>query len=96
VEEPDKGLAFVPGADVTGTPSRERLTHYRIDEARAFRQMGKSAAAVATLRKAAAHAPHYVYASPMARALVADMVRTGVPSQAAALSGLVRNMELAV
>ncbi|MGW6248042.1 helix-turn-helix domain-containing protein [Streptomyces roseolus] len=96
VEEPDKGLSFVPGADVAGTPSRERLTHYRIDEARAFRQMGKSAAAVATLRKAASHAPHYVYASPMARALVADMVRTGVPSQAAALSGLVRNMELAV
>ncbi|MFF6794337.1 helix-turn-helix domain-containing protein [Streptomyces filamentosus] len=96
VEEPDKGLAFVPGLDIAGTPSRERVTHYRIDEARAFRQMGKSAAAVATLRRAAAHAPQYVYASPMARALVADMVRTGVPSQAAALSGLVRNMELAV
>ncbi|MFJ4010870.1 helix-turn-helix domain-containing protein [Streptomyces sp. NPDC090026] len=96
VEEPDKGLAFVPEANVSATPSRERITHFRIDEARGFRQMGKSAAAVATLRKAAAHAPHYVYAHPMARALVADMVRTGVPSQAAALSGLVRNMELAV
>ncbi|WP_435058362.1 helix-turn-helix domain-containing protein [Streptomyces sp. bgisy060] len=96
VEEPDKGLTFVPEANVSATPSRERITHYRIDEARALRQMGRSAAAVATLRKAATHAPHYVYAHPMARALVSDMVRTGVPSQAAALSGLVRNMELAV
>ncbi|MFE5713458.1 helix-turn-helix domain-containing protein [Streptomyces sp. NPDC056501] len=96
LEEPDKGLRFVPEVNVSTVPSRERLTHYRIDEARAFRQMGKSAAAVATLRKAAAHAPHYVYANPMARALAADLVRTGVPSQSAALSGLVRNMELVV
>jgi hypothetical protein len=49
---------------------------------------------VVKLRKAAADAPYYVNADPMARALVSDMVRTGVPSQASALSGLVRHMEL--
>jgi hypothetical protein len=43
---------------------------------------------------AAAAAPYYVYADPMARALVTDLARVGVPSQASALSSLIRNMEL--
>jgi hypothetical protein len=35
-----------------------------------------------------------VHADPMARALVEDLARVGVPSQAGALSSLIRNMEL--
>ncbi|MFF3088553.1 helix-turn-helix domain-containing protein [Streptomyces nojiriensis] len=95
VDEPAKGLAFVKDANLSGVPSRERITHFRIDEARALHQMGRTPTAVATLRQAATRAPHYVYAHPMARALVHEMVRKGVPTQAAALSGLVRNMALA-
>ncbi|MFE4873476.1 helix-turn-helix domain-containing protein [Streptomyces sp. NPDC056682] len=94
VDQPDTGLSFVPEANVTAMPSRERITHYRIDEARAMHRLGRSAEAVVTLRQAAQRAPHYVHAHPMARELVGDMVRRGVPSQAAALSGLVRGMEL--
>ncbi|MFI5986987.1 helix-turn-helix domain-containing protein [Streptomyces sp. NPDC051555] len=94
IEEPQAGLTFVRDVDVAAVPSRERLTHYRIDEARALRQLGKSAEAVVTLKRAASHAPLYVYSHPMARALVEDLVRTGVPTQAAALSGLVRSMAL--
>lgn len=56
--------------------------------------MGKLSCAVTTLRGAARGAPYYVYADPMARALVSDLVRVGVPSQSAALSSLVKNMEL--
>ncbi|WP_250569771.1 hypothetical protein [Streptomyces sp. CJ_13] len=94
VDAPDTGLSFVDDVDVTAMPSRERITHYRIDEARAMHRMGRSGEAVVTLRAAAQRAPHYVHAHPMARELVGDMVRRGVPSQAAALSGLVRGMEL--
>jgi DNA-binding XRE family transcriptional regulator len=94
VDQPDTGLERVPEVDIDAVPSRERRTHYAIDEARALHRMGKSPSAVVKLRKAAADAPYYVNADPMARALVSDMVRTGVPSQASALSGLVRHMEL--
>ncbi|MBT2384569.1 helix-turn-helix domain-containing protein [Streptomyces sp. ISL-11] len=94
VEQPDTGLTVVPEANIAALPSKERRTHYEIDQARAFRKMGRLPQAVTTLRKAAAGAPYYVYADPMARALVSDLVRVGVPSQASALSSLVRNMEL--
>ncbi|MEV5774202.1 helix-turn-helix transcriptional regulator [Streptomyces antimycoticus] len=94
VEEPDAGLTMVPEADIRTLPSKERRTHYEIDKARAYNRMGKLPLSVATLRKAAQGAPYYVYADPMARALVSDLVRVGVPSQASALSSLVRNMEL--
>ncbi|MFF4578378.1 helix-turn-helix domain-containing protein [Streptomyces sp. NPDC001373] len=94
VDAPDTGLSFVDDVDVSAMPSRERITHYRIDEARAMHRMGRSGDAVVTLRAAAQRAPHYVHAHPMARELVGDLVRRGVPSQAAALSGLVRGMEL--
>ncbi|MGW1767323.1 hypothetical protein ACWCQL_25075 [Streptomyces sp. NPDC002073] len=94
VQEPAAGLGFVTGVDVSAMPSRERITHYRIDEARAMHQLGRSGEAVVTLRAAAQQAPYYVHAHPMARELVGDLARRGVPSQAAALSGLVRAMEL--
>lgn len=94
VDMPDTGLTRVPEVRIEDVPSRERQTHYQIDEARAMHRMGRSASAVVRLRKAAGTAPFYVYADPMARALVSDMARVGVPSQASVLSGLVRNMEL--
>lgn len=94
IEEPGKGLTFVDGVDAASVPSKERVTHHEIDKARALRQMNKNGEAVTTLRAAAAKAPHYVCAHPMARALVDDLVRVGVPSQAAALSSLVRRMQL--
>lgn len=94
VEQPDTGLSAVPEADIRAVPSRERRTHYEIDKARAYRKMGKLSCAVTTLRGAARGAPYYVYADPMARALVSDLVHVGVPSQSAALSSLVKNMEL--
>lgn len=94
VKQPDQGLTKVPDADITQVPSKERRTHYEIDKARAYKQMGRLPVAVATLKKAVGGAPYYVYADPMARALVEDLARTGVPSQAAALSSLVRGMEL--
>lgn len=94
VDQPDTGLTRVPDANVEGVPSKERRIHYAIDEARALRRMGRSAAAVVKLRKAAGQAPYYVHADPMARALVSDLARAGVPSQAAALSSLIRSMEL--
>lgn len=80
--------------DVGEVPSKERRTHYAIDKARSLHRMGKSPAAVVQLRAAAADAPYYVYADPMSRALVSDLARVGVPSQASELSGLIRNMEL--
>lgn len=94
VGEPRTGLTRVPDARVGEIPSRERQTHYAIDEARALHRMGRSASAVVKLRAAAGQAPFYVHADPMARALVSDLARIGVPSQASALSGLIRNMEL--
>jgi hypothetical protein len=94
VDQPDKGLRRVPDVNVDDVPSRERRTHFAIDEARALQRMGKSASAVVKLRSAAAEAPYYVHADPMARALVSDLARVGVPSQASALSGLIRHMEL--
>lgn len=94
VQMPDKGLSLVPEVDIDAVPSKERRTHYKIDQARAYHKMGRSPAAVATLRQAASDAPYYVYADPMARALVSDLARVGVPSQASALSSLIRNMEL--
>ncbi|MBQ0825481.1 helix-turn-helix domain-containing protein [Streptomyces tagetis] len=94
VDQPDTGLKRVPRANVAAIPSKERKTHFAIDEARALHRMGRSAAAVVKLRAAAGQAPYYVYADPMARALVSDLARVGVPSQAAMLSGLIRNMEL--
>ncbi|GAA1930629.1 helix-turn-helix domain-containing protein [Streptantibioticus ferralitis] len=94
IDQPDRGLEYAPPQSVAVIPSRERITHYRIDQARSWHRMGRSAAAVAALRQAGAGAPYQVYGDPMARALVMDLTRTGVPSQAAALSGLVRNMEL--
>ncbi|WP_405641155.1 helix-turn-helix domain-containing protein [Streptomyces uncialis] len=95
VEEPDTGLTKVPDADITSVPSKERRTHYEIDRARAFERMGRLSAAVATLKGAASSAPYYVYADPMSRALVSTLALKGVPSQASALSSLVRGMELA-
>ncbi|MEU6538276.1 helix-turn-helix transcriptional regulator [Streptomyces sp. NPDC047000] len=94
VDQPDTGLNRVPDADVGSIPSRERRTHFAIDKARALHRMGRSASAVVKLREAAGQAPYYVHADPMARALVSDLARVGVPSQASALSGLIRNMEL--
>ncbi|MEW2633324.1 helix-turn-helix transcriptional regulator [Streptomyces sp. NPDC048389] len=94
VDQPDTGLKKVKNAAIGTMPSRERRTHFMIDSARALHRMGKSPSAVLKLREAAADAPYYVYAHPMSRALVADMARIGVPSQASALSGLIRNMEL--
>lgn len=94
VDQPDKGLKKVDSVDVGQVPSRERRTHYAIDEARALHRMGKDASAVVKLRAAAAEAAYYVHADPMARALVSDLARVGVPSQAGALSGLIRHMEL--
>ncbi|WP_329224270.1 helix-turn-helix domain-containing protein (plasmid) [Streptomyces sp. NBC_01485] len=94
VDQPDKGLKKVRTVDVGEVPSKERRTHYAIDKARSLHRMGKSPAAVVQLRAAAADAPYYVYADPMSRALVSDLARVGVPSQASELSGLIRNMEL--
>jgi transcriptional regulator with XRE-family HTH domain/tetratricopeptide (TPR) repeat protein len=94
VDQPDTGLKRVPNADVNDVPSKERRTHFAIDKARALHRMGRSASAVVKLREAAGQAPYYVYADPMARALVSDLARVSVPSQASALSGLIRNMEL--
>lgn len=94
VDQPDTGLKRVPRADVNDVPSKERRTHFAIDKARALHRMGRSASAVVKLREAAADAPFYVYADPMSRALVSDLARVGVPSQASVLSGLIRNMEL--
>lgn len=94
VDEPDAGLARVPEANVSAVPSMERKTHFAVDEARALHRMSRNPAAVVKLREAASKAPYYVYADPMARALVSDLARIGVPSQASALSGLIRDMEL--
>ncbi|MEU0272287.1 helix-turn-helix transcriptional regulator [Streptomyces sp. NPDC006307] len=94
VDQPDAGLKKVPEVNINDVPSKERRTHFRIDEARALHRMGQSSSAVVKLREAAAAAPYYVYADPMSRALVSDLARVGVPSQAGALSGLIRNMEL--
>ncbi|MBB1247096.1 helix-turn-helix transcriptional regulator [Streptomyces durbertensis] len=94
VQAPDRGLNRVPDARIGQIPSRERRVHYAIDQARALRAMGRAPAAVTTLRAAAQEAPYYVYADPMARALVSELVRQGVPSQASALSSLVKHMEL--
>jgi transcriptional regulator with XRE-family HTH domain len=95
VESPDKGLKLVPEVNIDAVPSKERRTHYKIDHARALRKMNRLPSAVATLKMAASDAPYYVYADPMARALVADLAQVGVPSQATALSSLIRGMELA-
>ncbi|MFC5802292.1 helix-turn-helix domain-containing protein [Streptomyces formicae] len=94
VDQPDHGLNVVPKVNIDEVPSKERRTHYQVDKARAYRRMGQLPAAVVTLKKAAAGAPYYVYADPMARALVSDLAQKGVPSQASALSSLIRNMEL--
>ncbi|MFD8725269.1 helix-turn-helix domain-containing protein [Streptomyces sp. NPDC059629] len=94
VDRPDTGLRKVPNVNVGDVPSRERRTHFAIDEARALHRMGRSGSAVTKLRAAAAEAPFYVHSDPMARALVGDLARVGVPSQASALSGLIRHMEL--
>ncbi|MEU0664145.1 helix-turn-helix domain-containing protein [Streptomyces lavendulocolor] len=94
VDQPDAGFKKVPRVDINEVPSKERRTHFRIDEARALHRMGQSSSAVVKLREAASAAPYYVYADPMSRALVSDLARVGVPSQAAALSGLIKNMEL--
>jgi hypothetical protein len=95
IQQPDRGLSIVPEADVSTVPSRERRTHFQIDRARAYGQMGRLSAVVVTVKRAAEAAPYYVHADPMARALVEDLARKGVPTQAAALSSLVRSMELA-
>ncbi|MFB9483898.1 helix-turn-helix domain-containing protein [Streptomyces filamentosus] len=95
VDQPDTGLSLVPQVDVREVPSKERRTHYAIDEARSMHRMGKSSSAVTKLKEAAKAAPYYVNADPMARALVSDLARIGVPSQASALSSLIRDMELA-
>lgn len=94
VDQPDTGLKRIPRADINEVPSKERRTHFAIDKARALHRMGRSASAVVKLREAASDAPYYVFADPMSRALVSDLARVGVPSQASALSGLIRNMEL--
>lgn len=94
VDQPDTGLKRVPNANVDDIPSKERKTHFAIDKARALHRMGRHASAVVKLREAAGKAPYYVYADPMARALVSELARITVPSQASALSGLIRNMEL--
>ncbi|MFM9590683.1 helix-turn-helix domain-containing protein [Streptomyces scabiei] len=95
VGEPEAGLAHVPEVNVEAeVPSKERRLHYAIDEARALHRMGRSASAVTKLKAAATQAPYYINGDPMARALVSDMARVGVPSQASVLSGLIRSMEL--
>ncbi|MEU7093050.1 helix-turn-helix domain-containing protein [Kitasatospora aureofaciens] len=94
VDQPDVGLKRVPAVDIDSIPSKERRTHCMVDQARALHRMGKSSAAVVRLREAAGLARHYVYADPMSRALVSDLVRVGVPSQQTVLSSFVRNMEL--
>ncbi|MEW2498526.1 helix-turn-helix transcriptional regulator [Streptomyces nodosus] len=94
INEPDTGLSKVSDVSVDEVPSKERQIHYKIDKARALRRMGRLPSAVTTLKKAAARAPYYVYGDPMARALVKDLTEVGVPSQASALSSLVRSMEL--
>ncbi|MFD9688388.1 helix-turn-helix domain-containing protein [Kitasatospora sp. NPDC059146] len=94
VDEPGRGLAHVPQVDINEVPSKERRTHFAIDEARAMQRMGRHSTAVVKLKEAATAAPHYVFADPMSRALVTELVQVGVPSQAAALSSLIRNMEL--
>lgn len=94
VQQPDTGLKKVSEADIKAVPSKERQTHYQIDRARAYETMGRLSASVATLKAAASKAPYYTYADPMARALVQKLAQKGVPSQAAALSSLIRNMEL--
>ncbi|MET8676028.1 helix-turn-helix domain-containing protein [Streptomyces sp. NPDC004647] len=95
LDRPDVGLKFVPNPKVEEIPSKERRTHFMIDRARSYKLLGRAPAAVNTLRQAANYAPYYVYADPMARALVADLTRTGVRGQESVLSTLVRNMELA-
>ncbi|MCX5207702.1 helix-turn-helix domain-containing protein [Streptomyces sp. NBC_00237] len=97
IDEPDKGLSFVPGLDVEArgvTPSRERVTHWRIDKARAEHRLGRTHEAITTLHTAARHAPAYVYAHPMARTLVDDMVTSGAGIRSAGLASLVRHMEI--
>ncbi|WP_416976734.1 helix-turn-helix domain-containing protein [Streptomyces sp. T028] len=94
VQQPDTGLTKVKNVDIKSVPSKERQTHYEIDRARAYEKMGRLPAAVVTLKSAAAGAPYYTYADPMARALVQNLAQKGVPSQASALSSLIRNMEL--
>ena len=94
VDQPDSGLNKVPEFNIADVPSKERRTHYAIDKARALQRMGRSASAVVQLCEAASAAPYYTNADPMARALVSDLARVGVPGQSAALSGLIRNMEL--
>ncbi|NEC85137.1 helix-turn-helix domain-containing protein [Streptomyces sp. SID12501] len=94
IGEPDTGLSRVENVSVDDVPSKERQTHYKIDKARALRRMNRLPSAVVTLKEAASSAPYYVHADPMARALVEDLARVGVPSQAGALSSLIRSMEL--
>ncbi|MGA5497673.1 helix-turn-helix domain-containing protein [Streptomyces cinereoruber] len=94
VDQPDAGLKKVPAVHISEVPSKERRTHYAIDEARALHRMGKHSSAVVKLREAATAAPYYVHADPMSRALVSSLAKTGVPSQASMLSGLIRSMEL--
>ncbi|GHB06569.1 helix-turn-helix domain-containing protein [Streptomyces termitum] len=69
VDQPDTGLGRVTEANIAEIPSRERRTHYAIDEARALHRMGKSPSAVTKLKAAAQGAPYYLYSDPMARAL---------------------------
>lgn len=94
IGEPDMGLSKVENVSVDDVPSKERQTHFKIDKARSLRRMNRLPSAVATLKEAASAAPYYVHADPMARALVEDLARVGVPSQAGALSSLIRSMEL--
>ncbi|MFC8466022.1 helix-turn-helix domain-containing protein [Streptomyces sp. NPDC057250] len=94
VDQPDAGLKRVPAVHIAEVPSKERRTHFAIDEARALHRMGKNPSAVVKLREAATAAPYYVYSDPMSRALVSSLAQVGVPSQASMLSGLIRNMEL--
>ncbi|MFD7130628.1 helix-turn-helix domain-containing protein [Streptomyces sp. NPDC059894] len=94
IGQPDVGLSRVPDVSVDDVPSKERQTHYKIDKARSLRRMGRLPSAVVTLKEAAKGAAYYVHADPMARALVEDLARVGVPSQAGALSSLIRSMEL--
>ncbi|MER7671332.1 helix-turn-helix transcriptional regulator [Kitasatospora sp. NPDC096128] len=96
LDQPDRGLNRIPQVNISEIPSKERRTHYAVDQARAMHRMGHSASAVAKLKEAASAAPHYVYADPMSRALVTELALAGVPSQAASLSGLIRNMEIVV
>ncbi|MFI6169683.1 helix-turn-helix domain-containing protein [Nocardia sp. NPDC051052] len=95
LDQPDIALARKGRFDLAAVPSKERHTSHYIDLARAYSQLSQDAVAVATLRQAAAIAPHYVYNHPLARGLVEHLLRRAQPTAFdAGLAGLERAMGL--